>query len=182
MTAWRRAVIEHWYQQGEASLEQLTERLSQLAWYNRGAGGADPFTEHVVRVPVGALEPSLLLGAHWRAETAVSVAWALGLLDEIPSPSQRSDAPLLEAFFPLTEAPPASLAGARLRDRAVLSGKLLEWRRHLATATANRERATGGPTEEVAALEFSRAYERARGLAWILGDAPSIDDVVMDGV
>ena len=72
LTAWRRAVIEHWHQDGVASHEELTERLSQLGWYNAGAGGADPFTEHVLQVPVGDLDLSLLLGAHWRTETAAA--------------------------------------------------------------------------------------------------------------
>ena len=178
LTAWRRAAIEHWYQDGVASREELTERLSQLGWYNRGAGGADPFTEHVLGVPVGELDPSLLLGAHWRAEAAAGIAWALDLMDEIPPMSERSDPATLERFFPLRDAPPPSIAQARLRDRAAIAGKLAEWKEHLSVATASREAA--GPADEAAAFAFSRAYERTRGLAWVLTDVASIDDTPMD--
>ena len=178
LTAWRRAVIEHWHQDGVASREELTERLSQLGWYNTGAGGADPFTEHVLQVPVGDLDPSLLLGAHWRAEAAASIAWALGLVDQIPPPSQRSDVAALESLFPLADRSAPAIAQARMRDRAAIAGKLAEWKQHLSVATANRE--TAGPADESAAFAVSRAYERTRGLAWVLTDVASIDDTVMD--
>jgi hypothetical protein len=177
ITAWRRAVIEHWYQDGEDSHEVLSEKLSALGWYNHAAGGADEFTEFVLQVPVGELDPSLLLGAHWRAETATAIAWALGLVAVIPPMPERSDSATLDGFFPLDDRPPA-IAAARLRDHALIAAELAAWKQNLVLATANRERA--GPADEAAALEFSRAYERTRGLAWVLSDAAQIDDTPMD--
>ena len=177
IVAWHRAAIERWYQDGVASQEELTERLSQLRWYNVGAGGADPFTEYVLGLPVGDLAPSLVLGAHWRGEAAAAIAWALGLVDEIPPPPQRSDPALIEGLFPLQGAPAPAIRDARLRDRAEIAAKLSEWKQHLDVTAKNRDRA--GPADEAAALEFSRSYERARALAWVLGEAPSIDDTPM---
>jgi hypothetical protein len=178
VTAWRRAAIEHWHQDGVASREELTERLSQLNWYNYAWEGADPFTDFILKVPVGEMEPPLLLEAHWRAETATGIAWALGLIDEIPPLSQRADAALLETFYPLDGQPPA-ITQVNLRDRALIAAELAAWKQNLVVATEKRERA--GPADETAAFEFSRAYERTRGLAWVLSDAPAIEDTPMDG-
>src|SRR5262252_10534691 len=58
ITAWRRAAIEHWFLDGVASREALTERLSQLNWYNSVWDGADPFTDFVLKIPVGEMEPT----------------------------------------------------------------------------------------------------------------------------
>ncbi len=180
IVAWRRAVIEAWYRERAASQEELARKLSQLNWYNHGAGGADPFTDHVLHVPVGDLEPQLYLEAEWRIDTAASIAWALGLVDEIPPMAQRSDSAMLETFFPLQGSLPAAVKDARLRDRAAIIGKVTEWRQNLKAASANRDGSVGSPTEEAAAFEFSRAYERTRGLVWVLTAAPSIDDTDVD--
>jgi hypothetical protein len=163
-----------------ASRQELAEKLSQLNWYNHEAGGADPFTDHILRVPVGDLEPPAYLGAEWRIETAVSIAWALSLVDEIPPTAQRSDSAMLETFFPLQGSLPASVKEARLRDRAAIIDKVTEWKQNLSGARANRDRSVGSPMEEAAAVEFSRAYERTRGLVWVLTAAPSIDDTARD--
>jgi hypothetical protein len=145
-------VIEAWYRQGAASREELAEKLSQLNWYNHGAGGADAFTEHVLHVPVGDLDPPLHLAAEWRIDTAASIAWALGLVDEIPPMAERSDSAVLEAFFPLRGSLPASVKDARLRDRAAIVEKATEWRQNLKAASANRNSSGGSPTEEAAAF------------------------------
>jgi hypothetical protein len=151
----------------------VTERLSHLNWYNHGGGGADPFTDFVLKIPIGEMEPPLLLGAHWRGETAVSIAWALGLLERIPAASQRADMAQMESFYPLDGEVPA-LAAAQLRDRDLIAAELAAWKQTLLVATASRERA--GPDDENAAFEFSRAYERTRGLAWVLSGTPAIED------
>jgi hypothetical protein len=177
ITAWRRAAIEHWFLDGVASREELTEKLSQLGWYNHAWDGADEFTNFVLSVPVGELDPSLLLGAHWRGETASAIAWALGLVDVIPPPSQRSDAATMETFFPLDDRPPG-IAQARLRDRALIAAELAAWKQNLAAAAATRDRAA--LPDELAAFEFSRSYERARGLAWVLSSLAEIEDTPMD--
>lgn len=173
VTAWRRAAIEHWSLDGVGRREELTERLSHLNWYNYGWSGADPFTDFVLKIPVGEMEPPLLLEAHWRGETAVSIAWALGLLERIPSASERADVAQMESFYPLAGEVPA-LVGAQLRDRDLIAAELAAWKQNLVVATASREGA--GPTDENAAFEFSRAYERTRGLAWVLSDTPAIED------
>jgi hypothetical protein len=181
VTAWRRAVIEHWFQDGADSREALSARLSALSDYNRGWDGADPFTEQVLAIPVGGLEPSLLLEAHWRGETAAAIAWALGLIPELPPPSQGTDAAILDRWYPVGESSPGvvrAMREARLRDRAILTAKLAEWRQHLASAEAERERA--GPADREAAFAFSRAYERTRGLAWVLSDVSTIEDTPVD--
>jgi hypothetical protein len=55
---------------------------------------------------------------------------------------------------------------------------LAAWKQNLVVATASRERA--GPADENAAFELSRAYERTRGLAWVLSDTPAIEDTPTD--
>ena len=177
ITAWRRAAIEHWFHDGVASREELTEKLSALNWYNHVWDGADEFTDFVLKIPVGEMDPSLLLGAHWRGETASAIAWALGLVDVIPPPSQRADAERLEGFFPIGGQAP-QIAQIGLRDRALIAAELAAWKQNLVVAAANRDRA--GPTDETAAFEFSRSYERTRGLAWVLSDLADIEDTPMD--
>jgi hypothetical protein len=175
LLAWHRSVLEDWHRQGVAPADELTRRLAALQGYAAGLGGTDPFTDHVLGVPVGGLEQPLYLGAHWRGETAASLAWALRLVDAIPPVDERSDMGVLEALMPLDAAPPEALRHATLRDRAELARARDDWRRQ--TAEADDRRA--GASSELAELAFSRAFERARGLAWILDGAPSIEDVVV---
>ena len=177
ITAWRRAAIEHWFEDGVASPEELTERLEALNAHNYAWDGADEFTDFILKVPVGEMEPPLLLGAHWRIEAACAIAWAMGLVEVIPPPSQRSDAATMESFFP-TDDRPSAIGQMALRDRALIAAELAAWKQNLVVAAANRDRA--GPTDEAAAFEFSRAYERTRGLAWVLSDLADIDDTPMD--
>jgi hypothetical protein len=175
LLAWHRSVLEDWHRQAAAPPEALEERLSALRWYAHGLGGTDPLTDHVLAMPIGALGQPLYLGAHWRAETAVSIAWALRLADAIPPVEDRSDIDALSALMPLDAPPPEAIRGATLRDRAELTRARDDWKRRTDAAEARRSEAPGEPAE----LAFSRAYERTRGLAWVLDGAPTIEDATI---
>jgi hypothetical protein len=176
VVAWHRALIEDWDRERAAPREELAERLSALGWYAQVAGRPDPFTNHVLGIPVGELDEPLYLGAHWRIETAAGIAWALGLAKALPPAAERCDDEALMALFPLYGDPPGALRAARLGDRADIARELAVWKAQ--TAGARRARDESGA--EPAALAFSRAFERARGLAWVLGDEPSVEDAPFD--
>lgn len=176
IVAWRRAALEGQYQDGAADRSTLEERRSALVWYVEGAGVVDPFATHVVNTPVGELDEGSFLEALYRIETAVSIAWALGLIDPLPPPEERADFDALSELFPTDGAPPAATFDAKLRESAEIAEKLAEWK----TLTADTRRARDAAHDEATALPFSRAFERARGLAWVCGETDQIEDVAID--
>lgn len=176
LVAWRRAVLEAHLRDGVADAKTLEERRSALARYAHAAGGTDPFADHVLRVPVGELDDSLFLEALYRIETAVGVAWTLGLIAAVPAPEVGADFEALSALFPLDGAPAPSIRDAKLREQAEISSKLSEW---MALTASARKKRDGSPGESTA-IAFSRAFERARGIAWVHSGTPWIEDTVID--
>jgi len=174
LLAFRRTALEVWRRTGEAPVERLEKLRQQLRLYAAGSGLADPFTASILEVPVGELDQELFLEGSYRIETAGAVGWALGLFATLPPPTDRIDRALLEELFPQHESPSPALKGAELRDRGELEGALAAWTAKAVTARARRD---ARPGDEQAAVEFSRAYERARGLAWVLSNAPFVEDV-----
>ena len=176
LVAWRRAVLETQYRGGVIDTPSLEESRAGLVWYVEGTGGADSFTTHIIHVPIGELDEPLYLAALWRVEAAAGIAWAVGLLDEIPQLEDSSDEALLDRLFPLGGPPHPAVRAAEMRDRADIADKLEEWR---ALATVTRRRVNGWRIETTA-IELSRAFERARALAWVLGSGRWIDDTVFE--
>jgi hypothetical protein len=174
LVAWRRAVLELQYRNGVADAATMDERRAGLVWYVEGMGGADTFTSHIIQVPVGDLDEPLFLAALWRIEAVAGIAWALRLVAEIPQLEDGSDEAMLDRLFPLDGAPDPLVRTAAMRDRAEIAGKLEEWR---ALATVARRRVNDWRIETTA-IELSRAFERARALAWVLGNEPWIDDTI----
>lgn len=174
LVAWRRAVLESKHRDGTSDPATLNDSLSALVWYVHNVGGADAFTTHIIQVPIGELDEPLFLAALWRIEAVGSIAWALQLTDQIPALEYDSDAEELDRLFPLDGPPAASVQGAELRDRAEIAAKLDEWR---IVASAARRRVNDWRFV-VSAIELSRAFERARGLTWVLDDALWIDDTI----
>jgi len=176
LVAWRRAVVEARYRDRAADQKTLEAKRSALGWYAHAAGGTDPFTAHVLAVPVGELDEPLFLGSLFRIEAAVAIAWTLGLVETVPKIEERASFVALDALFPVDGSPAASILGARLRDRAELERELDEWKAK--TASARKMRDESG--DESTSIQFSRAYERARAIAWVCSENESIDDTVMD--
>ncbi len=172
LVAWRRAVLETQYRDGVADAATLDEKRAGLVWYVERRGGADSFTSHIIQVPIGDLDEPLYLAALWRIEAVAGIAWALRLLDEIPQLEDGSDEAMLDRLFPLDGAPSPAVRTAAMRDRAEIAVKLEEWR---ALATVARRRVNDWRFEATA-IELSRAFERARALAWVLGTEAWIDD------
>lgn len=162
-------MLEHWFREKEADAPALEEKRDALAWYAKGAGGADPFSSHVLQAPIGKLDQGLFLLAHYRIETAISIAWALGLAEVIPPIEERASLELLDRLLPLRGMP--QIRDAKLRDRAQLELALGEWRAR--TVEASLRRSEGSDAN----VQFSRAFERARGLAYVCGAAAWLDDV-----
>jgi hypothetical protein len=159
-----------------ADARTLDERRSALAWYAHAAGGADPFTDHILQTPIGELDEPLFLEALYRIETAVGVAWALSLVGTVPPMEEGADFEALSGLFPLEGSPAPSIRDASLREKTVILNKLAEWRALTASARKKRDEAPGEST----AIPFSRAFERTRGLAWASSNATWIEDTVMD--
>jgi hypothetical protein len=176
LVAWRRAALEGQFQDGAADRETFEEKRSALAWYVEGAGGVDPFATYVVNTPVGELEEGLFLEALYRIETAVGIAWALGLIEKLPPPEERADFEKLSSLFPVDAAPDPAIRDAKLRDPQEIAKKLEEWK----ALTAAKRRARDVAQDEATALPFSRAFERTRGLLWVNGETELIEDVAMD--
>jgi hypothetical protein len=175
--AWRRANLEHWLRSGEADAKMLEESRQTLRWYATASGAADPFGQSILDIPVGALDEGLFLEASYRIETAGALAWSLGLLVRLPTAEERIDHRLLEELVPEQDGPAPAFREAQLRDRAELEHALAEWRERTATA---RERRDAAPADPPAAFAFSRAYERARGIAWVLSSLDHVEDVRPD--
>jgi hypothetical protein len=176
LVAWRRAVLEAHHRDGAADNETLEEKRLALAWYAHAAGGADPFTSHILQVPVGELDEPLYLDALYRIETAVGVAWTLGLIETLPPTEVGADFEALSGLFPLEGSPAPSIRAATLRGQTEILNELAEWKMLTVSARKKRDESPGEST----AISFSRAYERARGLAWVASDTPWIEDTAMD--
>lgn len=176
LVAWRRAVLEARHREAPNHATGLEERLSALRWYAHGAGGTDPFTDHVLGLPLGGLDESLFLSALYRIEVAVGIAWAIRLLDSVPPVDEGADVDALDQLLPTNGALPESIRRARLRDRETLTTALHEWTAALRELRARREE----KDDEVTAIRFSRAFERARSLAWVSSTAPFVEDVEPD--
>jgi hypothetical protein len=174
LTAWRRAVLEGRRNDGEDG-NALAEELDHLAAYSEAAGVADPFTKLILGRPVGGLDQPLFLEGLYRIETAASIAWALGLAEDIPSIEERADFEALRSLFPL-DGPPMAIDGAKLRESSEIGAQLSAWTSRLTAAWAASERS---PTDEAAGIRRSRAFERTRGLIWVGGGMAHIEDVVM---
>ena len=174
LTAWRRAVLEGRFQDGDDGTA-LAEQLGHLAAYAEAAGVADPFTKLILRRPVGGLDQPLFHEGLYRIETAASIAWALGLAEDIPSIEDRADFEALRSLFPL-DGPSTAIGGAKLRESSVIAAQRAAWTSRLAAATAAADRSR---TDEVAGIRRSRAFERTRGLIWVGGGMAHIEDVVM---
>jgi hypothetical protein len=173
LVAWRRAVLEAQYHDAPDRAAELEERLSALRWYAHGAGGTDPFTTHVMEFPLGELDEPLFLLALYRIEVAVGIAWALGLLDSLPPIDEGADVATLDHLLPADGSPHESIPGARLRDREQLTAARGEWTETLRSVRARREETH----DESTAVQFSRAFERARALTWVTSNAPFIEDM-----
>ena len=176
LVAWHRAVLEARHQGGAVDTQELEQKRSALAAYAHAAGGTDPFTEHVVQLPVGQLDKPLFLEALYRMETAVGVAWALGLLETVPPPEVGADFETLSGLFPLEGSPAPSIRDAKLRAQTELRNKVAEWAELTALARKKRDASPGEST----AIPFSRAYERTRGLVWVSSDTPWIEDTAVN--
>lgn len=172
--AWRRAKLERWQRSGEADAKVLDEDRHALRWYALGSGSADPFSVLILEIPVGELDEGLYLEASYRIETAGAIAWSLGLLASLPPPEERIDHRLLEEILPQHEGPSPAFRGAALRDRGELERALVEWRERTAAARKIRD---ATPEDPPAAFAFSRAFERARGIAWVLSSLDYVENV-----
>lgn len=177
IVAWRRGCFESYYRNNRSPASVLNERIDLLGLYANAAGGADPFTAQMLQVSVGELPESWFLDALFRLETAVSVAWAVGLVESIPANDQPADHKILGGFFPTDGTPSASLRDAKLRAQPELAQTLTEWTGITANALERRDSC---PEDEGAGILFSRAFERTRGLVWVCSDAQWIEDAVMD--
>jgi len=173
IVAWRRAVLEARCREDPAEAKALDERRDLLCSYADVAGGVDPLTRHILGLAVGSLAEPLFLEGLYRIETASSIAWALGLAEAVPPITEHANHERLGALFPTASAPPPSIREARLRERAEIAAKLEEWKDASSRAWARREEAPG----EVTGIEFSRAYERARGLRWVCSRASWIEEI-----
>jgi len=173
IVAWRRACLESYHLNGQATVGALNERIDLLGLYINSAGGADPFTTQLLQIGVGDLPESWFLEALFRLETAVSVAWALRLLENMPDIQERADHDLLGSFFPTDGPPSPLLAKAALRPEGELSAMLAEWAAISATARKLRD---ASPEDEGAGIQFSRAFERTRGLVWVSSNSEWIED------
>lgn len=169
--AWRRAVFETQYREHSEAGGALEDARKSLALYCEAAGGVSPFANAILSVPLGELDEDLFLLGLYRMDVAASIAWALHLMDEIPPLTSSSDAERIASLFPLDGGPGWTRDDVCPRDPPVLKQVLDEWRSTLAAARTNRD---GSEERE---LEFSRAYERTRGLKWVCTDLPWVEDV-----
>ncbi len=174
--AWRRGGLEHRHREGSSERAALDEKLELLRWYAQGAGCVEPFAAHALEIPLGGMTESDFLEASFRIETAGAIAWALGLAAALPPGDERADVLSIARLFPSDAEPPPEIDSAALRDRAALAAELNQ--RKLAAAAARRER--DACDEHATAIVFSRAYERARGLAWVCGTARWLHETPID--
>lgn len=175
--AWRRALLDLRYQSGE-DVARLDAEHGDLAAYADAAGESSPFTHAVLETRAGTLEHSALLIALYRTEVATSVAWALRLVEAIPSPDQPSDLTTLDDLLPLYAAPSERVASATLRDPRDIGAEHARMNVQLAAA---RDRAQRDPHDDAAGMQFSRAYWRCYGLQWLLGSATHVEDTQLSG-
>lgn len=177
LVAYRRSVLENSYRENPAEHSSITEKLSKLALYTRAAGITGQLARDVVLTPIGGLDESTFLESHWRIETAAGIAWALCLIETIPERDERANANALTDLFPLDGPPSEAIRLARLRDTSELEEKLIFWKRQTADSRKEREEE---PRNETVAFRFSRVFERARALSWILSRADQIEDVTVE--
>jgi hypothetical protein len=173
LVAWHRAGLEGHYQDGVADSDALEEKRSALGWYAHAADGTDPFTNHILQIPVGELEEPLFLEGLYRIETAVGIAWALRLIEAVPPTDIGADFEALSRLFPLDGPPAPSIRDAKLREQGEILDKLTEWKALTASARKKRDESH----QESTAIPFSRAFERTRGLAWVCDNTPWIEDI-----
>ena len=170
VVAWRRSVLEHWLESDQAGEDELSERLDSLRSYAEYATGLDPLAQDALMVPVGQLDQSELLLATYRIEAASTIAWALQLAPEIPQIEERADTNALAALFPLDGPPGWSRDDVTRRPPSDIRSAGEDWSARAQSAFAER-------TTPESHVEFSRAFERARGLLWVESDLDSLDDV-----
>jgi hypothetical protein len=77
-------------------------------------------------------------------------------------------------MLPQRGGPSPALKGAALRDRRGLERALAEWKERTAAARMHRD---ATPEDPPAAFAFSRAFERTRGIAWVLSSLDFVENV-----
>lgn len=106
------------------------DRLDLRAWL-RSEGLRDAFSSdewELVESPVGDLAPDLVMEGFWRTESVLSLSWALGLLDALPSPMEDMAQP---GWFDQIPAPWDSTLevtqSAKLRSLEVIAAERERW-------------------------------------------------------
>lgn len=169
---WRRALLDLRYQSGDEP-RLLDAEHGDLVAYADAAGESAPFARAVLAASVGSLEQPALMVSLYRTDVATSIAWALRLVDAIPSPDTPADLTTLDGLLPLYGAPSERVAGATLRDARDIASEHTRTRERLAAA---RDRSQQDPQDNAAGAQLSRLYWRCYGLQWLLGSATHVEE------
>lgn len=127
----------------------------------------------VLMADTGAVPPSRLMALHWRVECVGALAWALGLLEDLPPCTERFDYAAIDAAVPKARSAVDDAATATLRpshEIAAMRARLQSERR------AAAEELEGHEGDRDRSLVHSRALERCRAIEWLVTpDAPSLE-------
>jgi hypothetical protein len=127
----------------------------------------------VLAATIGDLEQRVLLTALYRTEVAMSIAWALTLVETIKPPEEPADLATLDALLPLYAAPSERIASAALRAARVIAEHHARTSELLARA---RDRHAQHPDDREAGMQLSRAFWRHYGLQWLLGSTSHVEE------
>jgi len=166
--AFHRTRIENALAVGEQGFADVDKIAGQLSGGMRSLFGYDLLEDDervVLKAPTGRVPRRQLMLMHWRIECVGVLAWALGLLPEIPDASERFDYDAIDALSPETrEQATARTQTACLRPTRELMEARARWRQNRLSTEAALQR---DPKSSELQLRRSRALERYRALIWL---------------
>ena len=182
LIASERARLEMELASGEMSVDEARLKASELRRLVSELGlneAVDAWERVLLDADVGTVDDDLTLGMHWRVEVASALAWALQLLEEVPSPSERPDIEALWNLFPDTVAQfERDRSRAALRDESRLLAMRERLGEELLTVCAQFEMKR---SDRDANLARSAALERSRAMHWLLGSYADLESVPVAG-
>ncbi len=163
-----RTGIDARYVQGAITFDEAAHECAVMAGAPYSLFGVERL-EPIERVglfgAIGGLQPDIEIRLHWRLECAGTLAWALGLIAEVPTPDRRFDRAELDRVVPHTCEEVLALSNVQLRPHATL----LSMRDRLRVERVKAKAAlVGHETDMDLSFRNSRALERLRAIEWVL--------------
>jgi hypothetical protein len=121
----------------------------------------------------------MTFAASWRTESLQVLTWALGLLDQLPPPSERADLSLVGLTREILAAPDAFAAAATLRPDAELEAALAEMTsHHWGVRAGPAGRRLHGHPEIESSFDPGVVEQRHYAIEWLAGPPGQVWDHV----